>query len=271
MARSTARLPAFEVGTLSFARCGTVMMLAAKERVRLILAASDAYAPDLLVTAGYAVHSRKHLHRLAAMIADAPRGGTIITEVHHDGTRPRDPARSHAMWAIDGDGDLYRFGRQAFATSREVREADGKGLGRFLARLDNRTLTVGGHEVFALICGEINIVHGRDHAAFLDADAAAAILAAAIVINPTHDRMSNAGTLQAKRRLLSQARPDSTPRAYVSCSNWEACGLNGRVQYPSPTLHTVYVAGQPLAYDEVADGTFGFVYRRWRLSLGGGP
>lgn len=97
MARSAARLPAFEVGTLSFARCGAMMMLAAKECVRLILTASDAYAPDLLVTAGYAVHSRKHLHRLATIIADAPRGGTIVTEAHHDGARPRDPARSHAM------------------------------------------------------------------------------------------------------------------------------------------------------------------------------
>jgi hypothetical protein len=51
-------------------------------------------------------------------------------------------------------------------------------LGRLLARLDNRTLTVGGHELFALICGEINIFHGRDHAVFLDADAAATIAAA---------------------------------------------------------------------------------------------
>lgn len=247
------------------------MMLAPRERVRLILAASDAYDPDLLVTAGYAVHSRKHLHRLAQEIQQDPRGGTIITEVHHDGQTPRHAGRSHAMWAIDGDGDLHRFGRQAFGTSREVRHHGGKALARFRARLADRTIEVGEHLVFALICGEINIVHGRNSAAFVDVDAGDAILAADIVINPTHDRMSNAGTLQAKRRLLSQARPDGTPRAYVSCSNWEACGLNGRVQYPSPTLHTVYVAGLPLPYEELADGCFGFVYRRWRLPLGPSP
>ena len=255
------------LGTLSFARCGPEMMLPPKERERLILAASDAYGPDLLVTAGYALHSRKQLHRLASAIADDERDGAIITEVHWDGRPQRSAGRSHAMWAIAGDGELHRFGRQAFARSREVRASGERRLDRLRRALPHRVLPVGDIMVFALCCGELNVVQGRDKPQFVDDEIGAAVLAADIIVNPTHDRMSNAGTLAAKRRLLSQKGADGRRRAYVSCSNWEACGLNGRVQHPSPTLHTVYVAGRPVDYEELADGAFGFVYRKWRLEL----
>ena len=258
---------ALELGTLSFARCRHRMLLPRTERARLVLAASDAYAPDLLVTSGYALHSRKQLRWLAAELADDPREGVIVTEVHHDGREKQRQLRQHAMWAALGAGDTYRFGRQAFATMAEACNPDGADLGYLRRNLDQRRLELGGFSVFAMLCGELNVVRGRDRAAFIDEAAARAVLAADIVINPTHDRMSNAGTLDAKRRLLSQPHPDGRARAYVSCSNWEACGLNGRVQSPSPTLHTVYVSGAPAAYEELADGAFGFVYRRWRIGL----
>lgn len=245
------------------------MLLRPSERTRLILAASDAYAPDLLVTAGYALHDRKQLHRLAAEIADDERDGVIIAEVHHDGRPQRQPGRSHAMWAVDGDGAPHRFGRQAFSTMKEATQANGKPLARLHRQLPDRVIGVGGYSVFALVCGELNLVRGRETLSFVDAEAGAALLAADIVVNPTHDRMSNAGTLDAKRRFLSQPHADGRARAYVSCSNWEACGLNGRVQHPFPTLHTVYLAGVPVAYEELADGAFGFVYRHWRLDLAG--
>ena len=67
-----------------------------------------------------------------------------------------------------------------------------------------------------MLCGELNIVRGRDGARFIDDKAAKAIMTADIVINPTHDRMSNAGTLHAKRRLLSQPHPDGqTPGLHL--------------------------------------------------------
>lgn len=262
-----AKPPVLEVGTISFARCGPDMMLSPAERTRLILAASDAYEPDLLVTAGYAVHSRKQLHRLARDIGNEPRAGSIVTEVHYDGRAQREAGRWHAMWAITGDGDLHRFGRQAFARSRQITATDHTRLARFVRQLDQRSLELERHSLFALICGELNIIRGRTEPRFVDDTARDAILAADIIVNPTHDRMSNAGTLAAKRKLLSLPHPDGRPRAYISCSNWEACGLNGRIQRPSPTLHTVYVSGVPLAYEELADGAFGFVYRRWQLPL----
>lgn len=255
------------MGTLSFAKCGAAMMLGPSERVRLILAAVEAYEPDLLVTAGYAVHSRKQLPRLAEALREDEPDTLVVTEVHHDGRPQRSPGQSHAMWAVYGDGDLHRFGRQAFARSREVKADDERRLTKLRGKLAHRSIPLGDLSVFGLCCGELNIVQGRTTPRFVDPEVGAAILAADIVINPTHDRMGNAGMLAAKRRFLSQPGPDGRARAYVSCSNWEACGLNGRVQRPSPTLHTVYVAGQPLDYEELADGAFGFVYRQWQLSL----
>ena len=107
----------------------------------------------------------------------------------------------------------------------------------------------------------------RDEPQVLCPEVATSILSADIVVNPTHDRMSNAGTLKAKRRILSQQLERGRHRLYVSCSNWEACGTDGKLQYPSPTLHTAYVSGEPAEYEELADGAFGFVYRQWALEL----
>lgn len=256
-----------ELGTLSFARCRHRMLLPPSERARLILAASDAYAPDLLVTGGYALHSRQELQWVAAELADDPRDGTIVTEVHHDGREKQQQVRQHAMWAIFGSGETYRFGRQAFATMAQARHPSGAAIAYLRNRLSQRRLHMGNYSIFAMLCGELNVVRGRARTEFIDTEAASAIGDADIVINPTHDRMSNAGTLHAKRRLLSQPHPDGRGRAYISCSNWEACGIGGRVQSPSPTLHTVYLRGSPVAYEELADGAFGFVYRRWRISL----
>ena len=149
-----------------------------------------------------------------------------------------------------------------------------KGYGRLLVvrvrlidqRLD-RVLEFRGLTVFALICGEIKLVLGREEPRFAFEVAADHILGSDIIVNPTHDRMSNAGTLHAKRIFLSQRSSDNRDRIYVSCSNWQACGWNGRVQRPSPTLHTVYQAGKQLEYVELAGGTFGVVYRRWYVQI----
>ncbi len=254
------------IGTISFARCGLKMVLPPRERTRLILAAADTYRPDLLVTAGYAVHSLKHLHRLARHYRQLGHSGTIITEVHHD--TPETYGRSpHAMWAIDPRGMLHRFGGQMFATAAEVRKSGSTAQTQFVAQRLDRVFGVGPLTAFALVCGEINVVLGREVPRFAFLEAYETIMAADIVINPTHDRMSNAGTLHAKRAFLSQRSPDERDRVYVGCSNWETCDLNGRVQWPSPTLHTIYRSGEPLEYEEEADGAFGFVYRSWTIEL----
>jgi hypothetical protein len=255
-----------EIGTISFERCEGEMVLPPRERVRLILAAAASYQPDLLVTAGHAVHSIKQLYRLARLHREEATGTTIVTEVLHDGI---DAAlEPHAMWAITGEGLLHRFGQQLFAKRSEVIDVERDSVARFERALPQRALSVPGWNLFALVCGELNIVEGRTAPRFVSADADATIMTADIVINPTHDRMGNAGTLDAKRRLLSRPSEDGRNRVYVSCSNWEVCGdARGRTQNVSDTLHTVYAAGEPMIGEQLADGAFGFVYRRWALEL----
>ena len=176
------------------------------------------------------------------------------------------PENGEQVRAIHADGTVQRFGSQIFARMSEVSSPSSNRLRRFRDALPDRVAELGKRRIFALCCGELNIVQGRENPRFLCHKSADAITAADIIINPTHDRMSHAGTLDAKRRLLSKPGPDGRERLYVSCSNWEACGLNGRVQRPSPTLHTVYRSGQPIEGCEVvADGKFGFVYQRWNL------
>lgn len=78
-----------EIGTNSFERCDGKIVLPPRERVRLILAAAAAYQPDLLVTAGHAVHSLKDLDRLA----DSHRRRHIDGH-HHRGAQGRRRHRS---------------------------------------------------------------------------------------------------------------------------------------------------------------------------------
>ncbi len=256
-----------EIGTISFARCEGEKMLRPSERVRLILAAAEAYDPDLLVTAGHAIYSMKQLERLAREYRNLGGTGAIVTEVLDDGDEAVE-GRTHAMYAVTCDGGIRRFGRQLFARSSELADPAAGRLAAFVEQLPQRTIALGEWNVFALVCGELNIIQGRETPAYRSVNAEEAIIAADVVINPTHDRMGNAGTLDAKRRLLSRASDDGRNRIYVSVSNWEACGNDkGRIQYPSPTLHTVYASGEPQPYREVADGAFGFVYRQWSLEL----
>lgn len=247
-------------------RCWVVLPAISLRRAIDILAAAEAYEPDLLVTAGHAVHSIKQLYRLASQHREAGTNTTIITEVLHDGVDASlDP---HAMWAIMGDGMLHRFGQQVFAYRSEVNDEKRGSILSVERALPQRALSVPDWNLFALICGEINIVEGRTEPRFVSAMAEKAIMAADIVINPTHDRMGNAGTLNAKRRLLSSTSEDGRNRVYISCSNREFGGdANGRVQNVTETLHTIYAAGKSCVGEQLADGSFGFVYRRWALDL----
>ena len=255
-----------EIGTISFERCESKMVLPASERVRLILAAASSYQPDLLVTAGHAVHSLHQLDRLATLHREEKTSTTIVTEVLNDRGHPA--LEPHAMWAVAADGTKHRFGQQRFARRSEVNDLDGARVINFEHDIRSRSLALEDWNVFALICGEINIVEGRTSPRYVSSVAEAAIMAADVVINPTHDRMGNAGTLDAKRRLLSRTSDDDRNRVYVSCSNWEICGdSKGRTQNVTDTLHTVYAAGQKVEGEQLADGAFGFVYRRWTLDL----
>jgi len=261
------RSHAFTIGTISFARCGKTMLLRPSERLRLILAAAESYEPDLLLTAGYAIHSPKQLAKLAEGIGALKRQTLLFTEVHHETTGKRPRTEPHALWAIMPSGRTRRLGNQLFATGVQAEAKAGRRLEALGEQIEQRIVRHNGRRILALCCGEINAVRGGMMPRFANEKIARAILSADIVVNPTHDRMSNAGIVQRKRQFLSQATRERPQRLYVSASNWEACGEDRAVQYPSATLHTVYRAGHAREYEEPADGAFGFVYRRWSVKL----
>jgi hypothetical protein len=91
---------AFTIATISFARCGDAILIGAQERVRLIRSAAYHYGPDILLTAGDALHGRKDLQQLAAGLAEDGSGTTIVSEVHHDGSAKPRRLPSHALYMI---------------------------------------------------------------------------------------------------------------------------------------------------------------------------
>jgi len=201
------KLDHLEIGTISFERCEGKMVLPPNERVRLILAAVDAYRPDLLVTSGHAVHSLKHLDRLAELHREAGTDTAIITEVLKDGVDPS--LESHAMWAVTGDGQRHRFGQQQFARRGEVDDIARDSIAKFESALPARSVALGNWNVFALICGEINIIEGRVDPRYVSAAAEEAIMAADVVINPTHGQRRHVGrqTQAAVAHLRRRAQP----------------------------------------------------------------
>lgn len=255
------------IGTLSFAKHGPRMVLPPARRVEIILGCIQLYRPSLLVTAGYALDTVHELADLSNCIARLNRSLAVVVEVHHETTVGEGDHSKHALWMIGPNPRaLHRFGSQAFGRAEEAPDDQCEAATKLRVQLSERTAEVFGHRIFGLICGELNIVQGRHHPKFICREIRAAMMGADIIVNPTHDRMGNGGTLRAKRAMLSKPYRDKD-RLYVSCSNWDVSGIDRDRQQPSPTLHTVYHSGEPMDFDELSDGQDGFVYRRWAVDL----
>lgn len=256
-----------EIGTLSFAKNGLRMELSAERRVEIILGCIHLFRPGLLVTAGYAIDTMRELLDLSRSLQGLNHSLAVVAEVHHETAVGVGDPTKHALWMISGpSGALHRFGSQAFGMASEVPSKECDAATKLRLQLPDRTAKFSDHTIFGLICGEINILQGRHHPRFVCPETKAAIFGADIIINPTHDRMGNGGTLRAKRTVLSAKHRDRE-RVYISCSNWDISGDERGRQKPSRTLHTVYQSGEPMPFREFADGSDGFVYRRWRLDL----
>jgi hypothetical protein len=162
-----------------------------------------------------------------------------------------------AVYFRIADGHAFRMGEQFFSTREE---SDDESLPRGLAdALSDRSFKFRQRDTILLNCGEVMVVQGRDHVEFYWSvpqvlrDAVRA--PAAMILNPTHTRMGNCGSVKAWREYLSDGG-----RVYVSASNWDV--LNGQRQ--SDTLHSLW-------YDGVAATptyTFGnerLCYREWEM------
>jgi hypothetical protein len=262
------------IGTLSFGKRISIFDLKASDRIARICDSVRSRDVTLLACAGWSVECADDVHTIASQLACMAKETHVLIEVQNDKHAELPPEKcKHAMYWIYPDGKIAFLGKQHFATRGELNDVGGgRLLESFEANLHPRTVTAGELKIMALCCGELNILQGRHEVTCLTENANAALDDADIVINPTHDLMGNGGTLKAKRRYLSRMI-DGRSRVSVSVSNWDHEGKyeDGKarsIQRPdAPTLHTVFLNGQPLNPKLVQGGSAeGFQYREWDIN-----
>ena len=235
------------------------MTLAGRKRVTYILDLAKENKPDLLACAGWSLCSIDDLTKLADKSINIGHT-TYLVEVHHDSDlfrrghplshlyRKPEDIPSHVIYAING-GHSTRLGTQLFATSGELNSAQGSERLKALENsTESRIFTVGDKTAFALCCGELNVLKGRNSVACRSYTLDSKLRSVDITVNPTHDLMGNGGTLKAKRKHLSIPE-NGRSKISISISNWNICKLVGsgsktiKQKQDSETLHTVYFNG----------------------------
>jgi hypothetical protein len=248
------------IGTLSFPRNGNFQLLTGNEQAIRIRDIGIHYKPDLLVCAGHSLIENEELTHVEEISVKVPET-SVLVEVQNDqaaaSEKSAHPNRSlHAMYAITSAG-TRRLGSQVFVNSAEVqgksefREAELRE--QFNEALPNRKFAVGNHSCMAICCGEINLLQGRNDVTVRWPEVIESLKSVEIIVNPTHDRMGNAGTLIAKRQFVSGSL-DQQSRCYVSVSNWNLITRSGAQKSNSPTLHTVFVGGKSVRMERISFG-----------------
>lgn len=258
------------IGTVSFEIRSVpgekVMALPSSERQALIARIVHLWSPDLIVCAGYSLDADENLTELAKSEEILHGKTALVVEVKHSASgEPGNNLDSpHQVFFVAPNNTVRPLGRQVFAqrSQLEGHERDAR-IGRFAELLDEKVVEFKSLKLFSLCCGEINLLKGRNN---VECDFLAeekALLDADIIVNPTHDRMGNAGTLIAKRRWLSKSI-NKRKRVYISSSNW-----NSSIgQKPgSDTLHTVYFCGEAVHMETKADLKANYMYRECEVPL----
>ncbi|HEV3316944.1 MAG TPA: hypothetical protein VG488_08255 [Candidatus Angelobacter sp.] len=238
------------VGTLSFPVCSR------KECHGALRDNSDITAeiirqrrPGLLLCAGWSVPSKQTLGPVKKATQESQTVAVLETS-----------APERAYFRIE-DGESFEMGKQLIRDSKQI-DTDESCLTCLASNLPWRSFAFSNRQILLLICGEVTVIGGRDRVDFRssatppnlhDAVRAERVL----ILNPTHTRMGNAGTLQAWRRFLSEAE-----RVYVSASNWDVGAK--KVQHPSKTLHSVWHSGKCKEPISITNRP-GFSYREWEL------
>jgi hypothetical protein len=244
------------IGTLSFPVIGRAGR-ALRDNSDLIAEIILRRRPDLLLCAGWSVLSSGKLDSVRVATKRARTVAVLETS-----------STNRAYWRFK-NGQPFKMGKQFFGTREETCK-DPRCLTKLSDSLPERSFYFHGRKVILLICGEINLMQGRTNVHFhrsTPVKVAEALGAKGVLIlNPTHTRMGNGGTIKAKRRFLSKRG-----RVYVSVSNWDVCPKKKkRAQWPSDTLHSVWHNGkcnQPVDDKKQSDEDkrVCFVYREWAL------
>jgi hypothetical protein len=196
--------PQPRIGTLSFPVRGKPIYAPISDNTDLIVEVVQKRQPSLLLCAGWTVPTEDSLDGIIA----ATRQVKTVVVVETTSPTP--------VYFRIADGCAVRMGEQFFSTREE---SDDESLPRGLAdALPERSFTFGQRDALLLNCGEVMVVQGRNHVEFYWSvpqvlqDAVRA--PAAMILNPTHTRMGNCGSVKAWREYLS-----SDGRVYVSASN----------------------------------------------------
>lgn len=229
--------------TLSTELAGNNMRLSGADRVHGIVQVLMMHKPDVLLTAGYALETDEDLTELKRHLEHMSWPGLVIVEVRSprgDQKRKNAPGlefSEHCMFAWQRASGMQNLGRQYFSRSEET--GNDALISAFEANLANRTIEFRGRRFGVLNCGEINCLSGRNRVFAVTLGIEKWLRSLDVVMNPTHDRMGNAGTLKAKRNWASQ-----DGRAYLSASNWNS---HKNQKQSARTLHSLFINGREMA------------------------
>jgi hypothetical protein len=216
--------------------------------------------PALMLCAGFSVIDEKALRK----IAKASRNASSVILVETPPSK-NEKAKNYRI----SDGVVVEMGQQFFTERNDRTEAVVLDLAKAVAQrkfdFDKRS-ALHNQRALLLVCGELAAVSGRDNPDYHKLVKQApklldALSNATIILNPTHTRMANHGTLKAKRAFLS-----SENRIYLSSSNWNKDDVKGTEQKISPTLHSLWRNGvERKPCNECFDEKY-FCYREWSLT-----
>jgi hypothetical protein len=232
------------IGTLSFPVCKKEHR-ARRDNSDIIAQIILRRQPRLLLCAGWSVQAQDRLRP----IKDAT-------------------ARTRTLAVVEGkegafllqDGKSRPMGKQCIG-NREDTETNPQCELDLSDIVPDRSFRLLSRPVLLLICGEILILQGRNKVHFHHSVPQklqdAVIAQRVLILNPTHTRMANDGTIKAWRKFLSKAS-----RVYLSASNWDLCGK--KRQAPSDTLHSLWHDGKCIEphYEQQSDW---YCYREWVL------
>ena len=240
------------IGTLSFPVCRPEGR-ALRDNRDIIVAIIRRRQPDLLLCAGWLVAAKRSL----ASIKKATQMSKTVVILETSGLKKV----KTVSWRIE-NGRSFRMGEQVIKNSKDTTASC---LTCLTSDLANRKFRFCGRMTILLICGEVTIVKGRNKGVTFRRDSATPLaLKSAVrgervlILNPTHTRMGNAGTLKAWRSFLSQSG-----RVYVSASNWDVGSK--RAQRPSKTLHELWHDAKCKKPSFCSVPQYSFSYREWVL------
>jgi len=211
--------------------------------------------PALLLCAGWSMENgAEDLERLRQASRDFD--GLVVVE-----SCPPEPTHAYRLES----GTVVDMGPQSF---KKIEDRTSAACADFLNGLQGeRVFAFRGKKVLFLMCGELGVVEGRvAPKIFTGLQGMEPMESYGLVLNPTHTRMGNGGTLNAKREFLSRYN-----RTYLSASNWDVVPSpeTGKRQWPSRNIHSCWINGKPQEQCWSCPPEPGyhpdFIYREWKI------